>query len=232
VGTDLNLGIIPLGTANALAHVLYGGKSKLVPVDVACDHIVEGHIRRIDTAQCNDRLMLLLAGIGFAQQMIENAGREEKNEGGQFAYLKALWQAVNANETLSLRGKIDDNDEQVIEACSLVVANAAPFTTVLAQGGGEPDFEDGLLDITWLPPGETSGQHIFSMSELAIAGLNQEYRPDNVKHTKARKVRITSSKKISYVIDGETFSEDTLNIQTNPASLNVLATLPDISAAG
>jgi diacylglycerol kinase family enzyme len=71
VNTDCKLGIIPLGTANALAHVLMGIKSKLIPVEMACDLIIDGQTQRMDTAYCNGELMLLLAGIGFEQAMIE-----------------------------------------------------------------------------------------------------------------------------------------------------------------
>ncbi|TOE88675.1 diacylglycerol kinase family protein, partial [Vibrio parahaemolyticus] len=40
VGTDIQLGIIPLGTANALCHVLYGIGVKLAPVEKACEAIL------------------------------------------------------------------------------------------------------------------------------------------------------------------------------------------------
>ncbi|MCV5244498.1 diacylglycerol kinase family protein, partial [Escherichia coli] len=70
VGTDIQLGIIPLGTANALCHVLYGIGVKLAPVEKACEAILEGHCQRIDTAECNQRLILLVLGIGLEQKMI------------------------------------------------------------------------------------------------------------------------------------------------------------------
>lgn len=223
IDSDLILGIIPMGTANALAHVLLGSNSKIMPIEVACENIIEGSVRRIDTANCNDQLMLLVAGIGFEQKMIELANREQKDQSGQLAYLQGLWQAMNLNQTLHFRIKIDDQEQQKIDVCSLVIANAAPFTTVLAQGGGQPDVEDGLLDVTWLPPSTGIGENVFSLSELALSGISSEYRSEHVKHTHARRILIESDQTIDFVVDGETYSAESLTIEVNPSSLNVLA---------
>lgn len=78
VHSDIVLGILPLGTANALCHVLYGIENKIIPVETACGAILQGEVTQIDTALCNQDLMLLVAGIGFEQQMIEYAEREQK----------------------------------------------------------------------------------------------------------------------------------------------------------
>lgn len=148
VHTDITLGILPFGTANALCHVLYGIENKIIPVETACNAILKGEVTQIDTAMCNSDLVLLVAGIGFEQQMIEYAEREEKNNDGQLAYLKGLWGAIANNETLEVDISLDRQPAKKLEASSLVIANAAPFTTLLAQGGGEPDLQDGILDIT------------------------------------------------------------------------------------
>jgi diacylglycerol kinase (ATP) len=221
IGTDLTLGIIPLGTANALAHVLFGLKSKIMPVHAACDHIIAAKIQKIDTASCNHHLVLLVVGLGFEQKMIATADREQKDQGGQLAYVRALWDAVNQNEPQTFHISIDEKIEQTIEACSLIVANAAPFLTVLAQGGGEPDYQDGLLDITWLPPRDDPNEHIYTMSELVMSGLIKDFMPESVEYTKAKKIRISGDKIIDYVIDGENFSDKELVISINPASLNI-----------
>ena len=222
INTELTLGIIPLGTANALAHVLFGLKSKIIPIEVACEHIIAGQVQKIDTAYCNQHLVLLVVGIGFEQKMIASADREQKDQGGQLAYLRALWDAVNQNEPHTLHITVDQQAPQTIEACSLIVANAAPFLTVLAQGGGEPNFQDGQLDITWLPPRDDPHEHIYTMSELVMSGLFEGFQPESVEYTKAQKIKISSDKPIDYVIDGENFKDEELVISINPSSLNIL----------
>ncbi|MCP4057761.1 MAG: hypothetical protein GY738_10690, partial [Pseudoalteromonas sp.] len=154
VNTQCKLGIIPMGTANALAHVLMGISSKIIPVEQACDLIIDGQTQTIDTAYCNDELMLLLAGIGYEQSMVEKADRDSKNESGQLAYLSGFFQAFSEQKAQTLYVTLDDNQMQEVNTNSFIVANAAPFTTLLAQGGGQPDHEDGLLDINWLLPSD------------------------------------------------------------------------------
>lgn len=230
VDTDIVLGIIPLGTTNALSHALFGLGSKLIPISQALDNIIQGHCQAIDTARCNEELVLLLVGIGFEQQMIESANRERKNALGQFAYLDGLWRAVNADITLTIQLSLDDAKPTTLTTHSLIVANAAPFTSVLAQGDGEPNMTDGLLDITWLDAGDEPKEQLLSLAELAIAGWvkegnknvrDQQASASKVHHAHAKKVTISSQPKCKYVIDGEVFKPADLTIEVQPASLKV-----------
>lgn len=242
VNTDIALGIIPLGTTNALSHALFGLGSKLIPVSQALDNIIQGHSQAIDTARCNEQLVLLLVGIGFEQQMIESANRERKNALGQFAYLDGLWRAVNADVTLTIQLSLDDAEPTTLTTHSLIVANAAPFTSVLAQGDGEPNMTDGLLDITWLDSGDEPKEQLLSLAELAIAGWVKEGNKDTdakrpsalstatkVHHAHAKKVNISSQPKCKYVIDGEIFEPADLTIEVQPASLKVFVPYQEIT---
>lgn len=242
VNTDIDLGIIPLGTTNALSHALFGLGSKLIPVSQALDNIIQGHYQAIDTARCNEQLVLLLVGIGFEQQMIESANRERKNALGQFAYLDGLWRAVNADITLTVQLSLDDAEPTTLTTHSLIVANAAPFTSVLAQGDGEPNMTDGLLDITWLDSGDEPKEQLLSLAELAIAGWVKEGNKDTdaklpsapstatkVHHAHAKKVNIRSQPKCKYVIDGEIFEPADLTIEVQPASLKVFVPYQEIT---
>lgn len=222
VNTETQFAIIPMGTANALAHALFGSRSKIMPIEVACEHIENGKPTKIDTAYCNNQLMLLVTAVGFEQKMIEGASRSEKDLGGQMAYIKALWEAVNINDSLTLSVTIDDEPERQLPVCSLVVANAAPSTTVLAQGGGEPNAKDGLLDLTWLPPQESFGEHMFSLSELIAQNLLSGTENKNVHHQRIKRIKVRAEQPLHYVIDGETYEADALDIKVNPNSLTML----------
>lgn len=223
VNTDCKLGIIPFGTANALAHVLMGIRSKIIPVEQACDLIIDGQSNRIDTGYCNGELMLLLAGIGFEQQMIEKADRDAKNSSGQFAYLQGFWQALGEQKAQYFTVKLDDAEPQKIHTNSLIVANAAPFTTLLAQGGGQPDHNDGLLDVNWLTPGKDASTNPLSIAELVFSSMTQTHLAINSHHTNAKKVEITAEQPIKYVLDGETKEAEKLVVEIAPASLNVIS---------
>ncbi|MCK8117028.1 dual specificity protein phosphatase family protein [Pseudoalteromonas sp. 2CM37A] len=223
VNTQCKLGIIPMGTANALAHVLMGISSKIIPVEQACDLIIDGQTQTIDTAYCNDELMLLLAGIGYEQSMVEKADRDSKNESGQLAYLSGFFQAFSEQKAQTLYVTLDDNQTQEVNTNSFIVANAAPFTTLLAQGGGQPDHEDGLLDINWLLPSDENTTRVLSIAELMFSSITQTHLAISSHHTNAIKVTITADEEIKYVLDGEIKTADTLTITVDPASLNVIS---------
>ncbi|WP_445775923.1 diacylglycerol kinase family protein [Shewanella sp.] len=226
VGSDIYLGIIPMGTTNALSHTLFGATSKLIPVSQALDILIQGHHQRIDTAMCNDTIMLLLVGLGFEHKMIQKADRDTKNDMGQLAYLTGLWEAIDENQSLSICMQLDDGETHTVDTTSLVVANAAPFTSVLAQGNGEPIINDGLLDITWIDASDSSSPPLLSMTELLIAGLtggrDQNAANSAIHHQQAKKVYLTTDKQCQYVIDGELFEADDMRIEVKPKSLSVM----------
>lgn len=229
VGTDIQLGIIPLGTANALCHVLYGIGVKLSPVDKACEAILAGKCRCIDTAECNQRLILLVLGIGLGQKMIEHAHREKKKELGQLAYLTGFFNAVISKQTQTLRvglqGQPTDEHkltDEVIDVHSFVVANIAPFSTLLAQGGGAPQPDDGKLHITYLDNTESLGGRLVALSDLTLTSVGAQEQSTRFKYASATRVTITAQTPISYVIDGELYSDCHLSIRIRPHSLNVL----------
>ena len=222
--TDKNvtLGVIPLGTANALCQVLHGYASKIVPISTACDVIIDGKTADIDTARCNGRMMLLVAAVGFEEHMISAAGRGEKDSGGQFAYLKGLWEAIGKNDNLSFQVKFDNEESQHLETPSLVIANAAPITTALAQGGNLPDVTDGKLDITWLTPQDSSDRQLLSLAELVFGPEEYKTSSDSIRHKQTPSISLYFDEEVSYAVDGEIFSASEISITTHPASLRVL----------
>ena len=154
--------------------------------------------------------------------MIEKADRESKNKSGQLAYLSGFFEAFGEEKSQLLNVKIDDNEPQEICTNSFIVANAAPFTTLLAQGGGQPDHSDGLLDVNWLTPNKEDSTTVLSIAELMFSSLTQTQLAINSHHTNAKKVEITGEGDLKYVLDGEVKTAKKLVITIEPASLNVI----------
>ncbi|MBS3797767.1 diacylglycerol kinase family protein [Pseudoalteromonas sp. BDTF-M6] len=222
VNTDVALGVIPLGTANALAHVLMGIESKAFGVQKALDVLISGDVKAMDTATCNDELVLLLVGIGFEHKMIESADREAKNSSGQFAYLHGFWQALSEHKAKDYTLTLDEMEPQDVHTNSMIIANAAPVFTLLAQGQGQPEHDDGLLDVNWLEPTKNSNVNVLSIAELAFNSVTQTQLDKHAHHTHARRVTVSCAEGIDYVIDGEMRQADALEIKVQPASLKVM----------
>ncbi len=224
INTNIVMAILPLGTTNALAHVIYGLKSKFDPINDACESIMNGETMSIDTAICNDDIVLQAVGVGFEEKMVSNAHRKEKDKDGQLAYIKALVSAVGENKSSDFRISIDNDPEKSIKATSIVVANAAPATTLLAQGGSQPNFKDGLLDLTILNTQESIVIPMLALSLRSLKSANQEVQQNlsNLQHERVKFLCIKSDEPIDYVVDGEVRQSKEVSIEVKPSSLCVI----------
>jgi methylglyoxal synthase len=119
IETNVPLGIIPRGTANAFAAALG------IPGDIrgACEVITAGTTRVVDAARCNGKPFILLTGIGFEAEMVDRANRELKNRLGVLAYLLAGVQQFQ--EQTAFQAVIDIEGELTeVETGTITVANA------------------------------------------------------------------------------------------------------------
>ncbi|MFC3096126.1 hypothetical protein DRW07_05545 [Alteromonas sediminis] len=224
--TRCTLGIIPLGTANALSMVLLGTSSKLTPVDSALDVIINGQTCKIDTATCNGTRVLLLCALGIEANMIKKSDREEKNEKGQWAYIQYFFESLIDSPAASFHIVLDDNEKVDIQTQSLVIANAAPFTTLLAQGGGNPDIQDGLLDVNWIE-GKDSTHFLTTLATFTANGVFNEKLDNAVQFKQCKTIHVQSDREFDYVVDGEVSTAQSLRIESHPASLTVFSNLPN-----
>lgn len=216
IGTDIPLGIISRGTANAFAKALS------IPENLAaaCQTILDGHTKTIDTAKCNSEPMVLLAGIGFEADTVERTDRQAKNRFGMLAYVLAgLQQLPNWEE---FEAKIE-TDEKVLEiaAAAITIANAAPETSILAQGAAEIIADDGLLDITIVAPKNNLGSLAVSY-DLYQSALNDEAaKHDKIGYLRSKRIKVTTNPPQNVVIDGELKKTTPIEIECIPKSLTV-----------
>ena len=97
---------------------------------------------------------------------------------------------------------------------SLVVANAAPLTTALAQGSAPPDVTDGRLDLTWLNPQTSSDRQFLSLAELVLSLNDAKQHSNAIKHAQARSIRLAFDSPTLYAVDGEIFKDSKIEITT------------------
>ncbi|VUD58912.1 Putative lipid kinase [Thalassocella blandensis] len=220
---DINLGILPMGTANSLCHVLIGIQSKITPILSACATIIRGELKHIDMAQCNDETMLLAIGVGIEEKMISHASRENKNESGQFAYIQGFINAVNNNKVLKLDVEFENEKPVTLKTPSLVIANASPSSSILAQGNGNPDFSDGLLDVTWIDNAHSPsvGSTIKSIGNLVLNTVNENASSPDICHKRVSQIHITMEGGLDYVIDGEVRHANDITVKVVPEALRV-----------
>ncbi|HEY9887345.1 MAG TPA: methylglyoxal synthase [Candidatus Obscuribacterales bacterium] len=220
INTDIPLGVIPRGTANAFAAALG------IPTDIrgACETIHAGTTRVVDAARCNGQPYILLAGIGFEAEMVDRASRELKNRLGVLAYLFAGVQQFQ--EHVAFEAAIDiDGELTEVETSFITIANAAPATSVLAQGFGQVIVDDGLLDVTIATP-KTRLQGLNTLTSLFAAALvNTPAQHEDIICLRTHRLTVTTKPLQKVVIDGEIINAETVEFESLPQALTVLAPL-------
>lgn len=216
IGTDIPLGIISRGTANAFAAAL-GIPDTL---EEACRTILGGKTRVVDAAYCNDRPMILLAGVGFEAETVERASREVKSRLGVLAYILAGVDQLRNYELFNVEIETED---QIIRASAgaVTVANAAPPTSILAQGPASVVFDDGLLDLTIVAPATRVGAIAVSYDLLQSALRGNPSERSDVGYLRAKSVRITTDPPQKVVVDGEIIGTTPLEVKCIPGGLRV-----------
>ncbi len=219
IGTEIPLGVIPRGTANAFGMAL-GITQQINPLRRACEIILAGKTRTVDSARCNNLPLILLAGIGYEAETIEKADREAKNRWGTLAYLMAGWQQLDEQQLfeaeIEIEGKI-----RTFQAGAITIANAAPPTSVLAQGIGEVVADDGLLDITIATVDNKIQAVTTILSMLGAALIRTSAELDNIVHLRSPQVKISVHPPQKVVLDGEIIGNTPLKIECLPRSLKV-----------
>ncbi|NER83503.1 MAG: methylglyoxal synthase [Leptolyngbya sp. SIO1D8] len=218
--TDIPLGVIPRGTANAFAAAL-GIPSG---IQEACEIILAGTTRVVDAARCNGKPLILLAGIGFEAEIVDRASRELKNRLGVLAYLLAGVQQFH--EQTAFKAVIDIEGELTeVETSAITVANAAPATSVLAQGFGQVLVDDGLLDVTITTP-QSRLQSLNTLTSLFTAALvNAPTDREDIIRLRTKQLSITTDSAQKLVIDGEIIAAEAVELECIPDALTVLAPL-------
>lgn len=211
LGTDTELAVVPLGSANDFAFAL-----GLHDWRQAARLAVTGTVRPIDVAVANGRAFANCAGVGVDAAGARRVERH-KRAVGPLGYLTAAVRTLATYRPQPVRVHFDG--EVIIGKHLLVVAsNGERFANGMRIAPGAT-IDDGLLDICVV--GDTS------LPE-SIALLAKVYRGAHVGHPKVRmlKVRevvIEQERVLPMELDGEVGTADRLDVRCVPGGVAVVA---------
>ncbi|OLP19971.1 lipid kinase [Leptolyngbya sp. 'hensonii'] len=220
IGTTIPLGVIPRGTANAFANATG------IPtgIEAACQVILAGTTRTLDAARCNGKPMILKMDVGFEAETIEIADREAKNRLGNLAYILAALDQVKNLELFETRIETDDR-VITVSAASVSVANAAPPTSILAQGPAQIIFDDGLLDLTILAPENVMHSFAIAYELFSSALAGAPTTRNGIGFLRDRRFLITTDSPQKVHVDGDLIGTTPVEVECIHRGLTVFAPL-------
>ena len=169
--------------------------------------------------------MILLAGLGFEAGMVDKANRELKNILGPMAYILSGARQLVDQQPFQATLQVDGEEYQV-EASAITVANAAPATSVTAQGFGEVIPDDGLLEVIIASPKDRMGG-LSVLSSLAWSAIRSSNANNNdLAYFRTKEIKINLKDNQKLVVDGEIIDIESASFEVNPGALQVVAPIP------
>ena len=208
MGTDVSMGILPGGSANGMARELD------IPLNVneALKLIQDGESRKTDMLKVNDEMSLHLSDVGMNAELVKYFS--EGNRRGKLGYAKVLLKVLVRRRYLKVWV---ETENMIVQRKALVVilANASKygFGAVINPGG---DLHDGLFEVV-------------NIKKLAFFQIMKtflrpkRFNPKKIELFHATSIRIETSKKVHFQIDGEYVGKvKKITAKVLPARLNLV----------
>lgn len=214
-GSKTKLGIIPMGTENALAQGLG------IPLDYrkAAELILKGKTSTWDLGKAKNRYFILTAGVGLDAKALSDVKPVLKNLLGRKAYPIAALKTILTHVPSKLEVWLDD---QVLPRWGyfVVIGNVKYYGSNmhLAQYA-EPD--DGYLDVCIFKRTD-----VLNMFTYFVSAASKGYIPltefPNIEYFKVKKVRIKSNKPALAHTDAELIGNTPLTVTIHPKAIRII----------
>lgn len=218
-GTEVPLGILPLGTLNHFAKDL----GLPLELDAAAGVIAAGHTRQIDVAEVNGRVFVNNSSIGLYPFMVarRNAYQRQRGIGKLLATIPALLQTLRGASWHRLEIAAAGQRLRVRTPCIFVGNN--PYQVDLTAFGSRARLDTGELDIRVIRQQSRLGILLLPF-KIALGIVHPER---DVQAFRAADLEIASHRhrrrSLQVSLDGEVVRMETpLRYRSSPAALRVL----------
>jgi YegS/Rv2252/BmrU family lipid kinase len=219
IGTDIPLGIIPVGTANVFARELG------IPLDLegACA-LLEGQASTtsVDAMKVGEKYFVLQIGIGLDSLMIRDTDRQSKRRFGRAAYLWTAFTRLIGYQPVRFT-IVADGQRSRPRASQVLVANGGVLGAPPFSWGPHIRPNDGRIDVCIV-----SARTVLDYGGLIWHTLlGQQRRDRNVRYLAAtRSIAISADQPLPIQADGEIIGETPLQITVVPNALKVIVPAP------
>lgn len=188
-GTDIQMGIIPAGSANGMARELEISEDASVALGI----IVSGHVKKADLIQINDtHTCLHLSDVGLNAQLIKYF--EEGSVRGKIGYARALLKVMFRKQRMRITIAFKDKEMQY-SAVMVLIANASKYgsgATINPLG----NIYDGIFEVVIV-------RRLGLLHILKMFLKYQRFNPKEIQVLQATAVTIETKHRVHFQIDGE-----------------------------
>ncbi len=215
-GTDLELGVLPLGTFNHFA------KDLGIPLDLeeAVKNLAEGTVRKIDAGEVNGRLFINNSSLGLYPSIVKHRQQQQERL-GRSKGLALVWATfAMLGRYPQLRVKLEVDGKKIDRKTPLVFIGNNDYQLQGFSIGERTALDRGELCI--YVPHKVGRMRLFWLTMTALFGRVKD--AEDFDALRARELTIeTRRKRVSVAVDGEvTRMEAPLRYRICPKALNVV----------
>lgn len=217
VGTEIPVGIIPLGTGNLLAKTLHIPQKLEHALDLITS--AEHEMVKIDTFKLKDRYFLMNVSVGISPKIMESVGSDQKQQLGFFAYLINFIQQILG---LKLHQIFVDCDHQRTSylASEILITNIGTAGVDPLTWSEDISLIDGSMDLLIF-----RAANLLDILGLVVSVFTKKGKLNpEVKFLKVNEYcRIDSLSPLQIQADGDVIGETPFEIEIYPGSLSIIA---------
>ena len=210
-GSTTPMGILPAGTANALAQGLKIPRNSIVS---AAEIILNQKIQRVDLGMINERYFILVSGIGFDALVAAKVSPKLKKYLGILAYPITGIREISRYTPTSITVTVG---ERVYGGRFVIIGNSKAYGGPLSFAT-KAEMDDGLLDILvfkkmgFLP----------AVRYYLGASIGLVHRFPDVIYLKTDKAEVRSEKPVPVHMDAELYGTTPVSVSICKGGLNLL----------
>ena len=207
-GSDVTLGVLPVGTMNVFAAELG------LPADLksAWQVVREGVTRKVDLARANEQYFIQLAGVGLDAQALQMTTLESKRNLGPLSYLISAAQ-IAARVPPRLLVEADGIER---EGSFVLVGNGRYYGTRLAFFK-DAKVDDGKLDVLIFK--NLGYLDIVRYLGTILMGIHTEQK--DVEYFQTKRAIVRCDRPVPVEVDGEVATESPVTFRISSRKLRV-----------
>lgn len=210
-GSNVNLGILPVGTMNVFALEL---GLPVRDLRQCWDIITDGNVRLVDLPRVNEHYFVQLGGIGLDAQIVEETGWELRKTFGPLSYLVSAAQ-IASRIPPRIKVKADDH---TTTGSFVLIGNGRYYGGPVVLFGNAL-IDDGKLDVMVF---KNLG-YIDIIRYLQGVLFGNHHKLPDVEYFQTRRLTASSTEDVPVEVDGEVVARLPVKFGFSQRKLRVLA---------